>query len=326
MHLSIIVPDEQTNYSTIACIVGTCQMFGQANTFIKQAKGEALFEIALVGASTKSNLSTDGFEIKHQRTIADINKTDLIIIPASTIRNYQTATPHNKMLIDWIGQQYKYGAEVASMCVGSFMLASTGILAGKACSTHWAYSDVFRQMYPEVHLKADKIITHEKGIYTNGGAYSFLHLNIYLIEKYYGRAAAIHCAKYYQIDIDRAQQAEFTIFNGLKNHRDEDILKAQKYLEENYKEKISIEKLSADIHLGRRNFDRRFIKATGLTPVDYLQRVKVEQAKVQFESTRKTVNEVMYDVGYSDPKAFRDVFARITGMSPLEYKTKYSKS
>lgn len=211
------------------------------------------------------------------------------------------------------------------MCIGSFMLASTGLLACKTCSTHWALSENFRDLYPGVDLQTDKLITDENGIYTNGGAYSFLHLLIYLVEKFYDRSTAIHCAKYFQVDMDRDQQAEFSIFNGHKKHSDEAILVAQQMIEAQYPGKISIEKLAAGLNIGRRNFDRRFIKATGLTPLDYLQRVKVEAAKKMFEATRKTVAEVMYDVGYNDVKAFRDVFSRVTGLSPLDYKIKYNK-
>ncbi len=323
--LSILVPDEQTNMSTIACIVGAYQVFSEANNYSVKRGEKAIFKIELVGATKNNFLNNDLLSIKHQLTIRQIDKANLIIIPASLIRSYETATVNNKLLIDWVAKQYKQGAEIASMCAGSFMLASSGILSGKTCSTHWALSQQFRELFPDVNLQTDQLITDENGIYTNGGAYSFLHLLMYLVEKFYDRQTLIHCAKYFQIDIDRNLQAEFSIFNGHKKHHDEEILKAQLFLEKNYQDKISIEKLSSDLSIGRRNFDRRFIKATGITPLDYLQRVKMEAAKKMFETTRKTVNEIMYEVGYNDSKAFREVFSRITGLSPLAYKTKYNK-
>ena len=324
-HLSILVPDEQTNMSTVACIVGALQVFSEANNFLIKKNEKGLFKIELVGAQKNEYLINNLLSIKHQVAIDEINNTNLIIIPASLIRSYVTSTKNNQLLIDWVAQQYKLGAEVASMCAGSFMLASTGILSGKTCSTHWALSESFRELYPDVNLQTDQLITDENGIYTNGGAYSFLNLLMYLVEKFYDRETAIHCAKYFQIDLDRNLQAEFSIFNGHKKHHDEAILTAQKYLEENYRDKISVEKLATELNIGRRNFDRRFIKATGFTPLDYLQRVKIEAAKKLFETTRNTVNEIMYEVGYKDAKAFRDVFSRITGLSPLEYKSKYNK-
>jgi transcriptional regulator GlxA family with amidase domain len=231
----------------------------------------------------------------------------------------------NKLLVDWIEQQYKHGAEIASMCTGTFMLASAGLLDGKNCSTHWSAADTFRTMFPKVNLQADKLITDEHGIYTNGGAYSFLNLVIYLVEKYYDRQTAIYCSKIFQIEMDRQSQSAFTIFTGQKLHGDEMVQKAQAYIESKVDEKISVEDLSSKFAVGRRNFDRRFIKATGNTPVEYSQRVKIEAAKKAFETSRKTINEVMYDVGYSDVKAFREVFRKITGISPLEYRSKYNK-
>jgi transcriptional regulator GlxA family with amidase domain len=324
-HLSIIVPDEQTTMSTIACVVGAYQVFNEANTYMEKKEKTAIFKMELVGAIKKDFLNNGILTVHHHLAIDEVGKTNLIIIPASLVRSYEKATKNNKLLIDWIKAQYKQGAEVASMCAGGFMLASTGILNGKTCSTHWALSDKFRELYPDVNLQTDKLITDENGIYTNGGAYSFLHLLMHLVEKFYDRQTAVHCAKYFQIDLDRNLQAAFSIFSGHKKHNDDIVLKAQHFIEENYTEKISIEKLSSNLAVGRRNFDRRFIKATGLSPLDYLQRVRIEVAKKQFENSRKTVNEVMYDTGYSDTKAFREVFSRVTGLSPTAYKSKYNK-
>ncbi|MNL11328.1 HTH-type transcriptional regulator CdhR [compost metagenome] len=256
--------------------------------------------------------------------ISEINKTDLIILP-SVGSNFEKAQKGNVGIVDWIAKQYKNGAEIATMCSGAFMLASAGLLDGKNCSTHWNYANKFRSLFPDVNLQTDELITDEHGIYTNGGAYSFLNLVIYLVEKYYDRQTAIFCSKVFQIEIDRQSQSPFIIFKGQKQHGDEMIQEAQAYIENQLTEKISIEALSSKFSIGRRNFDRRFIKATGNTPIEYVQRVKVESAKKSLETTRKSINEVMYEVGYSDLKAFREVFRRFTGVSPLVYRSKYNK-
>jgi transcriptional regulator GlxA family with amidase domain len=241
------------------------------------------------------------------------------------VRDYEDALDGNKSIVDWITRQYKQGAEIASMCTGAFMLASAGLLDGKNCSTHWSTENTFRTLFPGVNLQTHKTITYEAGIYTNGGAYSFLNLLIYLIEKYYDRQTALYCTKVFQIEIDRQYQSGFSIFSGQKSHDDEAIKKAQEYIENRIHEKISIDELSSKLSIGRRNFDRRFIKATGNSPLVYTQRVKVEAAKKAFENSRKTINEVMYEVGYSDLKSFREVFRKITGMSPLAYRSRYNK-
>lgn len=323
-HLTIIVPDGQSNLSTIACIVGTYEIFATANAYWKNAGKNDAFQVALAGVSEKAEVYDGLFSVKPQVHISAIAKTDLIIIP-SLVRDYQEALQGNKLLVDWIAQQYKDGAEIASMCTGTFMLAAAGLLDGKNCATHWSAADTFRTLFPQVNLQADQLITDEHGIYTNGGAYSFLNLVIYLVEKYYDRQAAIYCSKIFQIEMDRQSQSAFAIFTGQKLHGDEMVQKAQAYIESKVDEKISVENLSSMFAIGRRNFDRRFIKATGNTPVEYAQRVKIESAKRALETSRKTINEVMYDVGYSDVKAFREVFRKITGMSPLEYRARYNK-
>lgn len=320
-HLTIIVPEGENNLSSI---VGAYKIFTRANAYRKESGRNELFTIQLAGISKEVEFYDGLFSVKPHVNISAISKTNLIIIP-SLNHNYRKAVQENQLLIDWVEQQYKNGAEVASICTGAFLLASSGLLDGKSCSTHWAVADNFRNMFPQVNLQTDKLITDEKGIYTNGGAYSFLNLIIYLIEKYYDRQTAIFCSKVFQIEMDRQSQSAFTIFTGQKLHGDEMVRQAQAYIESKLDEKISVEHLSSKFSVGRRNFDRRFIKATGNTPVEYLQRVKIESAKKAFETSRKTINEVMYEVGYSDVKAFREVFRKITGMSPLEYRSKYNK-
>jgi transcriptional regulator GlxA family with amidase domain len=321
-HLTILIPDGQGN--NLSSIVGAYKIFTRANEYWVQHGKKELFSIQLAGTSKKVEFYDGLFSVKPHTSISAITKTNLIIIP-SLNHTYHKAVKDNKQLIDWVENQYKQGAEVASICTGAFILASSGLLDGKSCSTHWSAVEDFRAMFPNVNLQADKLITDEKGIYTNGGAYSFLNLIIYLIEKYYDRETAIYCSKVFQIEMDRNSQSAFTIFTGQKLHSDEVVKKAQTFIENRLQEKITIEELSSKFSVGRRNFDRRFIKATGNTPVEYSQRVKVESAKKAFENSRKTVNEVMYDVGYSDIKAFREVFRKITGMSPIEYKGRYNK-
>lgn len=324
-HITIIVPDGQSGLSTVSCIVGALDMLLEANAYWKKNGRKEIYKIETASVSKKVNYADGLITVQPHTHISAIKRTNLIIIPASSVRSYNKAEKGNQLLIDWIERQYKFGAEVASMCSGAFMLASAGILDGRTCSTHWAYAESFRNSFPEVNLQEDKLITDEHGIYTNGGGYSFLNLMLYLIEKYYDRQTAIFISKMFQVEIDRQSQSAFVIFSTQKNHHDEVIKQAQDYIEKNLHEKISVEYLSSKFAVGRRNFDRRFIKATGNTPVEYSQRVKIESAKKAFETTRKNVNEVMYEVGYLDVKAFREVFRKITGMSPLEYRGRYNK-
>jgi len=323
-HLTILVPDAQTGPNTLSCIIGAYHIFTEANNYQLRNGKKAIFTIELAGVSKQSNFVNGLLTVMPQKDISSIHQTDLIVIPA-IVAAFKEIQTENVPLVNWILAQYKRGAEVASMCTGAYILASTGLLDKKSCSIHWNSAANFKTLFPKVNLKAEKLITDEYGIYTNGGGYSFLNLIIYLVEKHYDRPTAIYCSKIFQIDIDRQVQSDFVIFSGQKSHGDEVIVKAQEYIEKNFTEKISMEELSKRFTVGRRNFDRRFIKATGNTPVEYLQRVKIESAKKELETSRKTINEVMYEVGYADVKAFREVFRKITGLSPLEYKHKYNK-
>jgi transcriptional regulator GlxA family with amidase domain len=264
------------------------------------------------------------FSISTSQLLKDVKKTDLVIIPA-LFGDMKTAIASNKKALPWINNQYKNGSEVASLCVGAFLLASTGLLDGKKCSTHWGFQNEFRELFPNVEVVEGSIITEEHRIYSSGGANSYWNLLLYLVEKYTDRETAILASKYFAIDIDRESQTTFAMFRGQKNHTDDAVRKAQDFIEKNFQEKISIDDLTELVSVGRRSFERRFKLATNNTVLEYIQRIKVEAAKRSFESSRKNMNEVMFDVGYTDTKAFRTVFKKITGLTPIEYRNKYNK-
>lgn len=320
--LTILVPEGEGN--NLSSIVGSYKIFTRANE-IRQKQGQKpIFNVRLAGVSEQQTYYGGLFSVNPHTNVSKINKPDLIIIPAINFSN-QTLFDKNQFLIDWLVNQYNNGAEIASICTGAFLLAATGLMNGRKCSTHWAAKEAFLARFPEVDLQTDLLITDENGIYTNGGAYSFLNLLFYLVEKFYDRQTALLCSRIFQIDVSRNSQSEFIIFSNQKGHQDETIREAQSYIESHIEEKISIDHLCHKFSVARRNFDRRFIKATGNSPLEYIQRAKMEAAKRTLEYSRKTINEIMYDVGYSDVKAFREIFKKITGLTPTAYKEKYRK-
>ena len=319
-HLSILVPQGDIS---IANVAGAHQIFSQVNIFLQQSGKPPLFQIQLVGLNNETR-GMHGLVSVHPDALMDeISNTDLIIIPAIH-GDPRIGIELNKAFIPWISEKYRGGAAVASLCVGAFLLASTGLLNGRKCATHWIAADEFRRMFPEVQLVPDKIITDEQGIYSSGGAYSGLNLLLYLVEKYAGRDMAILCSKIFQIEFERNSQSPFMIFNAQKDHEDEQIKKAQTFIENNYSDKISVDDLATMVGLSRRNLERRFRKVTYNSIVEYIQRVRIEAAKMSLERSRENVNEAMYKAGYSDNKAFRSTFKKFTGLSPLEYRRKYN--
>lgn len=317
-HVSIIVPQGECILSSI---VGPFKAFNAANAYLENTGRKPVFDVHLVSLVHEVKLYEGLFSVHPDQMMEDVKKTDLIIIPAAQPQSLG----QNLEFIPWIQKQHKNGAEVASLCVGAFLLASTGLVNGKKCTTHWIAADAFRNMFPETELLPEKIITDENGIYSSGGAYSFLNLILHLVEKHCGRDVAVYLSKLLEVEIERETQSKFAIFSGQKDHEDESIKKAQEYMESNVGEKISVNQLAGLFLISKRNFERRFKKATANTPVEYLQRVKIEAAKKSLESGREQINEVMYSVGYSDSKAFRTVFKKITGLSPLDYRKKYNR-
>lgn len=311
-----------TKGAILGNIEGPRQVFEEVNNIMGRMGKPFLFKVQLAGLSSESHLN-DGLYAISTIPINKIKESDLIIIPAM-YGDLKTAVQQNQEFIPWIIEQFKEGTEIASLCLGAFLLASTGLLNGRKCATHWIAANDFRRMFPDVNLVEDKIITDEGGIYSSGGAYSSLNLILYLVEKFVGRETAVLCSKAFQIDIQRDSQSPFTIFIGQREHEDEDIKKAQEFIENNFQHKITVDRLTEALALSRRNLERRFKKATSNTIVEYIQRVKIEAAKKSLEVSRKSINEVMFDVGYSDTKAFRNVFKKITGLSPVQYRNKYT--
>lgn len=319
-HVSILIPES----AVLAAIDDPRHVFSQVNNFAGSKGKPDIFDIKFVGLEKEVKLHNSSFTVHSDLFLSDVDKTDLIIIPAfygDTVTFLET----NKEFIPWIIERHKNGAEIVSLCVGAFLLAKTGLIEGKKCSTHWRASEEFKEMFPNVDLQTDKIITDEDGIYTSGGATSYWNLLLYLVEKFTDRETAILTAKVFAIDIKRHSQLPFMIFKGQTTHADEDVKKAQEFIENNFQEKITVDDISTSIALSRRSLERRFKKATNNTVNEYIQRVKVEAAKKSFELSNKNITEVMFDVGYNDSKSFRGTFKKFTGMTPLDYRNKYNK-
>ncbi|MGE0932677.1 GlxA family transcriptional regulator [Peijinzhouia sedimentorum] len=318
-HISILVP----HYVNLAGFENPRQGLQETNELLISKGRAPIFDINIVGEN-KEMKSYDGqISIWVDRLISEIDKTDLIIIPP--VHNViAEALKANHRLYPWICEQRQKGAHIVSLCLGTFLLAKTGLLDNKKCVTHWRAGDSFRRLFPKAILLSDKILTDEDGIYTGGGAFSSANLILYLIEKLVDRETAIYCSKIFQIDVGRNSQSPFIIFSAQKNHNDEQVIKAQNFIEQNYFSKISVDDLCDYSGIGRRTFERRFKKATANTVIEYVQRTRIEVAKKEFELGVKTLNEIMYDVGYNDPKAFRNVFKRVTGLYPVDYKERFN--
>jgi len=320
MRISVFVPE----FGVIEAVTPPFRSFHTANEFLTAFGKKPIFEVEYVGLHEYVPANNGEYTIKTDRLLQDVTSTDLLFIPP-TFGDTSKGILANAEAIPYFKQLHENGSSLASLCIGAFLLAETGLLNGKKCSTHWAHINEFRERYPDVEVEDGAIITEHDNIYSSGGASSLWNLILYLIEKFADREVAVMIAKYFALDIGRDSQSQFAIFRGQRNHGDADIQIVQDYIEKHYDDKISIEKLATLINTGRRTFERRFKMATNNTPVEYIQRVRIEAAKLSFEGSRKNVSEIMFNVGYTDTKAFRDIFKKITGLTPIEYRDKFAR-
>lgn len=312
--------------AVLSSLSGTLDLLFAANGVLQSSGKSPAFKIELVSEADKSIRLNLPANFTSTKTIEEVKHTDLIIVPAF-YGNAETVLQKNKGLIQWIKEMRSKGTEVASMCFGCYFLAEAGILSGKPCTSHWMAMEDMKVRYPDLTLMPDVVMTDQDGIYTSGGALISWNLTIYLIEKFCGRELSIMVSKMFNMDFVREGQAQFAVFKGQRGHRDEEILKAQKYIEENFHlPTISVELIAEQSNMSKRNFIRRFKNATQNTPMEYLQRVKIESAKKALENETSPISSLMYDSGYNDLKTFRSVFKKITGLTPQEYRKKYSRA
>lgn len=309
--------------ATLTSIDSAHQLFSRVNDFMSYQGKPRFYNIEIVGVNKATKLSNGLYTITSDKTIDQVDKTHVIVLPL-LCGNFKKAIQENQGYTEWLTSQYHSGAEIVCLCVGSFYLASTGLLDNKSCAVHWAAKNEFKEMFPEINIVDDSIITDEKGIYTCGGGYSYLNLLLYIIEKHCGREFSVLASKMFEIDIERKSQNPYVIFIGQKRHGDELVLKAQELIENKPTENFTVEQIINQLNVGRRTFERRFKKCTGNSIMEYIQRVKVEYAKKHLEAGRKTVNEIIFETGYNDIDAFRKVFKKITDLSPVEYRKKYA--
>jgi len=312
-----------TNRHRLLSVAAILDVFESVNSFYKSHSEASFFDIRLFGLVTEpsENLTFGKYKLN---PIASAEKQDLILIPAFASDVTREAVGENLELIPWLQWQYQQGAEIASFCTGAFLLAATGLLDGKSATTHVNATANFAASFPAVRLYGDAIVTGEDRIYTSGGATSSFHLMLHLIKLYCGREVTIHIAKLFAIDMDREQQAYFGTFQPPQNHGDTIVTMAQKRIEDAYQDVSTIEEMIQDIPASRRNVVRRFKLATGVTPIEYLQKTRIEAAKKLLEQTDQSVLEVMLNSGYNDLKAFRQLFKKSAGMTPKSYREKFN--
>ncbi|WP_022665181.1 GlxA family transcriptional regulator [Desulfospira joergensenii] len=306
-------------------VMGTMDILGQTGATWNCIAGQeevSYFDISIATQDGKPVRTKHQTALYPKGSIRDIDSTDLIVV--SSFSDFRTLETSGQA-IEWLKEQYRQGTTLAGVCAGTYILAETGLLNGKTATTHWGFAQDFKQRYPKIHLKPEKIIVDEGNLLCSGGCNSYIDLSIYLVERYCGRHIALETSKAVLHDIGRNSQKPYCAFPFAKDHADSKIKSIQQWFEKNYNRRVDLRELSEKFGLSRRVFERRFKKATGITPLVYLQRSRVEIAKTLLEQTSKTFNEIAYMAGYEDTRFFRKIFKKHTHLLPKEYRKKFCR-
>ena len=316
------------NNCVASAIAGSIDALSVANLwwfYMKNDGGGPLFETEIVSIDGMPVIAQGGLALTPLRAMHKTEKTDLILLPAF-LPPFDMENPRIKTICEWIKHNHKNGKKIACTCTGTFLLAETGLLNGRIATTNWQFAEMFKRQYPKVNLQIDRILTEDNGLYCTGAATAFMNLCLHLIEKYGSPDLASRCAKGLLVDTDRQSQAPYIVYDFLTKRLDEHILKAQQWMGKNYKTKFSIDAVAESVGISPRHFKRRFKTATGETPLAHLQRLRIENAKRFLERTRDTINEITWKVGYEDINSFRRLFIKHTGLSPKQYRNKFSST
>ncbi|MFT7548358.1 MAG: transcriptional regulator GlxA family with amidase domain [Candidatus Azotimanducaceae bacterium] len=310
----------------LSTIAAPMDMFLQAGVFWNVTMGEKpdpLFEVKIVTTDGKPITALNDVSITPAASMYDIEDADLVVIPSQGFFFDPTSKVHNQR-VNWLVSQYENGTDLASVCAGAFTLASTGLLDGKEATTHWGMARKFKKSFPKVNLRTDLMVTAEEQLFCGGGITADLNLSLYLINKYCGREVALQSSRCTLVDLEKITQLPFSVFNPEKNHNDKEILDIQEWIEVNYSINLNLEALAEKVGLSLRQFNRRFKSATGETVIKYLQQVRVEIAKSDLIGTQNNFDEISLNAGYENVSFFRRIFKSSTGLSPAQYRNKFS--
>jgi transcriptional regulator GlxA family with amidase domain len=303
----------------LAAVHGLTDLFETANRFSAELGGGHRAELRIshwdAHAETAQVACVFGAEA-HQ----DIRPDCLIFPPTLEI---DQAGARTDALLQWAGACHASGATLCSVCGGAFVLARLGLLNGRTATTHWSYSGVFATSFPEICVKTDELIVDLGDVVTAGGVMAWLDLGLKLVDRYLGPLAMMRTAQFFLVDPAGRQQRYYANFSPPMHHGDPAILKVQLWLQSTAFQPVPIELMASRAKLGQRTFLRRFQKATGQTPTEYVQHLKVHKARELLEFTTLSVKEISWKVGYEDTGTLRKVFDRFLGLTPTDYRRRF---
>jgi len=308
--------------------VGPLEVFREAGRLWNQLTGapeQPAFRARAASLGGRSVRANGPYRVAPDEALEDLGATDLVFVPSAGL-GLDRVLAQNAPVVAFLRNVHARGTRVAGVCSGVSLLAAAGLLDGRRATTHWGLVAEYRERFPAVDWQPDALVTEDAGICCGGGVHAALDLALYLVEKHCSREVALECSRSLLIDMPRDCQAGFAVLPVGGDHTDAAVLRAEEWIRRHCREEIRFEALASELGMSPRNFIRRFKKATGLAPVDYVQRLRVHAARRMLEDRDTGVQEVCHAVGYGDPSFFRSVFKRHTGHSPAEYKRRFGRA
>jgi transcriptional regulator GlxA family with amidase domain len=286
----------------------------------------APFQIEIVGEAVGALDLASGVAIDVQRTIDSVETTDIITVPSVLLAPGGWAKGRYPRLVAWIQRMYDRGAVLCSACSGIFLLAETQLFDGRDATVHFRYAQAFTAVYPRVSIHPERVLVisgDREELVSSGASTTWHDMVLYLIARYAGATAAQEVARAFALQWHQDGLTPYIIFEGRKDHGDAEVESAQQWLSRHFSVANPVEEMIKQSKLAERTFKRRFVSATGLTPITYVQRLRIEDAKRRLERTDASVDEISWRVGYEDPAFFRRLFKRTTGLAPGSYRKRF---
>ena len=325
IHVSLVAIPEAM-FSTLSGLYDVLNSFQLLGSFDEAVPRTSPFEVEIVAADPDPLVTASGLPVTPHRTVAEVERTDIVIIPSVLVEGSDWITGRYPAIVDWLSAMHDAGAILCSACSGVLLLAETDLLEGREATIHWAYAPTFRRNYPGVDLRLDKVLVaagERQQFVMSGASASWHDLILYLVAREVGPTAAQAIAKFLLLQWHTDGQAPYVVFEAPTDHGDAAVLDAQLWLRDHFAVGAPVEEMVARSGLPDRSFKRRFTKATGHTPIAYVQHLRVEDAKRRLERTDAPIDEISWHVGYEDPAFFRRLFKRVTKLTPGAYRRKF---
>ena len=326
LHISLIAfPDAVV--STLTGIFDVLNSFGMLKGFHSSIPDEPPFVVEIVGETAPEVQLASGIPVRIHKRIDEVEHTDIIVAPSVLLTDGCWTHGRYPELSAWIDLMHRRGALLCSACSGVFLLAETGAFDGRDVTVHWGYGAAFRDAYPDIPIFPDKVLVvsgDNSDLVTSGAAMTWHDLVLYLIARFVGTTTAQAVARFFALQWHHDGVSPFVVFKGRTDHGDAQIRDLQKWLSDNFSIASPVEEATKRSGLAERTFKRRFKAATGFSPIDYVQRLRIEHAKRLLEENRLPVEEIAWKCGYEDPAFFRRLFRRTTGMTPGSFRKRFS--